>query len=86
MVSLTLQRALRDEGQERVFQAGIALARLGAQLIQGALSDEATFRDHTNPVGHALGDIQNMRRHDDRTAITQPGAQHILHRPFAMEE
>jgi hypothetical protein len=50
------------------FEAGVVAAVLLAQLGERALGDQPAGGDDADPVGHPLGDLQNMRRHDHRAA------------------
>src|ERR1700722_3621974 len=74
-------RLLGDEREERVLQARVAAAlraRLVAQLVERALRDQPPLRDHADAVGHALGDLEDMRGHDDGAARGDALAQHGL--------
>ena len=52
--------------------------RLAVQLIERALGDEPAVRDDADAVGHALGDFQDVRGHDDGAASAYALAQHVL--------
>ena len=43
-------------------------ASLLAQLVERALGDQPAAGDDADAVGHALGDLENMRGHDDGAA------------------
>ena len=70
---------LRDESQEGVLEAGVAGTRSNPQLIQPAVGDEPALGHDADAIGHALGDLQNMGRHDHRAAGADALAQHVLH-------
>ena len=53
-------------------------ADLPAQFVQRALRDEPAAGDDADAIGHALGDLQDMRGHDDGAAGLDVLAQHGL--------
>ncbi len=69
----------RHQCDEEIFEAGVGMAVLLAQLGQRALGDQAARGDHADAVGHALGDLENMRGHDDGAAGLNALAQQALH-------
>ncbi len=70
-----------DERKEGVLEAGMAYPDLPAQLVQIPFSEEAAGHHHTDAVSHALGDLQDVRRHDHGAAATGALAQHTLDQP-----
>ena len=48
------------------------------QLVERAFGDQPSVGDDTDAVGHALGHLENMRRHDDGGAGGNALAQRIL--------
>ena len=48
------------------------------QFVEGAFGDEPAVGDDADAVGHALGDFENMRGHDDGAAGAHPFAQHAF--------
>src|SRR6266852_6703943 len=71
-------RFLRHQSEEGVLEAGAALAGWAAQLLERALGDETAAGDDADAVGHALGDFEDMRGHDDGAAGAHALAQHGL--------
>jgi hypothetical protein len=63
-------RAVVDQRDEQVFEAGIVVPVLLAQFGQGAFGDKPSGRDDADPVGHPLGDFENVRGHDYGAART----------------
>ena len=51
------------------------------QLGERALGDQAAARQHADALGHALGDFEDVRGHDDRAAGADARLQHVLHLP-----
>src|SRR5208282_1560442 len=79
-----------DQRQEGVFQAGAAadaarvmtvVGGLAAQLLERAFGDEPAVGDDADAVGHAFGDFENMRGHDDGAAGAGALAQHAFDLP-----
>src|SRR5690349_11656036 len=73
------RRLLRHKGKEGVFETRGRCAGLPAQVVEGALRNQAPPGDHADAVGHSLCNLENMRGHDDGTTVAHAGAQHILH-------
>ena len=73
-----LRDRLGDQREEGVFEAGGGFAGLVAQFVERALGDQAPAGDDADAVGHALGDFENMRGHDDGAAGGDALAQHVL--------
>src|SRR5215813_198861 len=71
-------RPLSDEREERVFEAGAGLAGLAPQLVERALRDQSATGDDADAVGHALGNLEDVRGHDDRGAGAGALDQHVL--------
>ena len=83
---LTPRRLFGDQSEEGVFEARIlqaraAIAGLPAQLFEGALRDQPPARDDADPIGHALGDVEDVRGHDHGAAGGDVLAQHGLDLP-----
>jgi len=58
---------------------------LRAEFRQCAFSDQAAVRDNADTFGHAFGNFQNMRRHDDGGAARNALAQNLhISGPVAM--
>ena len=56
------------------------LAGLAAQFVERAFGDQPAAGDDADAVGHALGDFEDMRGHDDGAAGGDALAQHVLDR------
>ncbi len=54
------------------------LPGLVAQLVERALGDQPAAGDDADAVGHALGDFEDVRGHDDGAAGGDALAQHVL--------
>src|SRR5258708_16433026 len=67
-----------DQRDEQVFETDIGAAVLLAQFGERALGHQASRRNDSDPVGHALGDFENMRCHDHGAAGADPLAQQSL--------
>ena len=52
----------------RLASLALAPGHLPAEFGQRAFGDEAAVGDDADTLGHALGDLQNMRRHQHRGA------------------
>src|SRR5208282_6111194 len=82
---------LGDKREESVFQARAAactagrvvaaVAGLAAQLLERALGNELAVGDDADTVGHAFGNFENMRGHDDGAAGERALAQHAFDLP-----
>ena len=57
------------------------LPGLRTQLVERAFGDQPSARDDADAVGHALGDFEDVRGHDDGVAGRDPLAQHALDLP-----
>ena len=57
-----------DQRDEQLLQAGVGPAVLLAQFGERALGDQTSRGDDADPVGHALGDFEDMRGHDHGAA------------------
>ena len=73
-----LRRRLGDQREEGIFQAGGGFPGLAVQFVERAFGDQAPAGDDADAVGHALGDFENMRGHDDGAAGGDALAQHVL--------
>src|SRR5271170_4086558 len=69
-----------DQVEEEVLEARAAPAR-GAQFGERSLSDQPPVGEDADTVGDALGDLENMRRQDDRGAFAHARGQQVLHLP-----
>ena len=67
-----------DQRDKQVFEAGILVAILLAQLSERALGHQLAFGDDADAVGHPFGDFKNMRRHDHGAAGTDAVLQQSL--------
>ena len=52
--------------------------RLAAQLVQRAIGDQPSLGDDPDAIGHALGDLQDMGRHDHGAPGPHTLPQHFL--------
>src|SRR5262249_11322165 len=67
-----------DQRKERVFEASGDLPGAPVQLVERAFRYQPPVGDDADAVGHALGDLENMRRHDDGSAGGNALAQCVL--------
>src|SRR6202161_4847628 len=80
------KRSIGDEREEGIFEArqvagaftDVSADSQPPQLGKRALGKEPAVRDDPDPVGHAFGDFQNVRGHDDGAAGADAFAQHAL--------
>src|SRR5271166_4464432 len=85
------RRRRGDQREEGVFQAGAtadaaarvmtAVGGLAAQLLERAFCHEPAVSDDADAVGHAFGDFENMRGHDDGAAGAGALAQYAFDLP-----
>ena len=54
-----------NQRKERVFEASGDLPRAPMQLVERAFRYQPPLGNDADAVGHALGDLENMCRHDD---------------------
>ena len=76
--------AARSSAAIRSRKSSSRLARRparGAQFGERSLSDQPPVGEDADAVGDALGDLENMRRQDDRGAFAHARGQHVLHLP-----
>src|SRR5262245_53526381 len=69
---------LRDQRKERVFEATGDLPGAPMQLVERAFRYQPPLGNNADAVRHALGDLENMRRHDDSGAGSNALAQRVL--------
>ena len=68
-----------DQREKSVFKACRGFSGLTAQIVERTFGDEAATGDNADPIGHALGHFENVRRHYNGAARTHALAQHVLH-------
>ena len=67
-----------DEGEKGVLEAGMTRSGLAAQLVQIPLGYKSPGDHHADAIGHSLGNVQDVRRHNHGTAGLDALAQHPL--------
>jgi len=85
-VTIACQSRQERRSSWRTSQASETCAGAGAtgaetltrRLGEVALGYETSVGEHNDALGHALGDLQDMRGHDDGAAGANPRLQHVL--------
>src|SRR5204863_8538861 len=72
---------LGHEREEGILKVGELLARLRAQLVEGAFGDQTPTRDDADAISHSLGAVEDVGGQDDRAACGNAFAQNALDLP-----